>query len=56
MNDATPEPTRSSNLVPVIELVLGGSFGVVWWYLKGTTSTDGRKVSLLNNTSVLPLP
>jgi hypothetical protein len=42
--------------VPVIELVLGGSFGVVWWYLKGTTSTNGRKVSLLNNTSVLPLP
>jgi hypothetical protein len=56
MNDDTPEPTRSSNLVPVIELVFGGGFGVVWWYLKRTTSTNGRKVSLLNNTSPLPLP
>jgi len=45
MNDATPEPTRSSDLVPVIELVLGGGSGVVFWYLKGTTSTNGRRVS-----------
>jgi hypothetical protein len=45
MNDATPEPTRSIDLVPVIELVLGGGSGVVFWYLKRTTSTNGRKVS-----------
>ena len=56
MNDDTPEPARSSDLVPVIELVLGAGFGVVWWYLNGTTSTNVGRVSLLNNTSVLPLP
>jgi hypothetical protein len=51
MNYATGEPVRSSDLVTVAELVLGGGFRVVFWYLKGTTSKDGRRVSLLNNPS-----
>jgi len=56
MNDDTGEPVRSSDLVTVAELVLGGGFKIVCWYPKGTTSTNGRRVSLLNNTSPLPLP
>ena len=49
MNDDTSEPIGSSDLVPVAELVLGGGFRVVFWYLKGTTSKDGSRVALLNN-------
>jgi hypothetical protein len=45
MNDATPEPTHTIDLVPVIELVFAAGFGVIFWYLKGTTSTNGRRVS-----------
>ena len=56
MNYAMGEPVGSSDLVTVAELVLGGGFRVVFWYLKGTTSTNGGRVSLLNNTSPLPLP
>jgi len=51
-----PERVSAAGLVPVIELVFAGGFGVVWWYLKGTIKTNGRKVSLLNNPSPLPLP
>jgi hypothetical protein len=45
MNDAMPERVSAAGLVPVIELVLGGDSGMVFWYLKRTTSTNGRKVS-----------
>lgn len=61
--DRLPNPTASAgrvgdpetHLVPVIQLSIQSVLGSVMLYLKGTISTNGRRVSLLNNTSSLIL-
>ena len=52
----TPEPTPSTTIVPLIELAQHLGLVSILVYLIGTTSTNGRRVSLLNNTSSRNLP